>query len=90
MRINAICPGPTDTPLAQANSWLGFGADYREATGCAPHEPEQMANAMLFLNSGAASGVSGVNLLVDSGHVMSSLAGSFAPGKPVIDFVMSM
>jgi len=31
-----------------------------------------------------------VNVLVDSGHVMSSIAGSFAPGKPVIDFVMSM
>ena len=32
IRINAICPGPTDTPLAQANKdmWLGFGADYRE------------------------------------------------------------
>ena len=27
IRINAICPGPTDTPLAQANKdmWLGFG-----------------------------------------------------------------
>src|SRR6185436_8877821 len=26
IRINAICPGPTDTPLAQANKemWLGF------------------------------------------------------------------
>ena len=35
IRINAICPGPTDTPLAQANAemWLGFGADYREETG---------------------------------------------------------
>ena len=35
IRINAICPGPTDTPLAQANKemWLGFGADYRERGG---------------------------------------------------------
>ena len=32
---------------------------------------------MLFLNSDA-SGISGVSLLVDSGHVMSSLTGSFA------------
>ena len=32
IRINAIMPGPTDTPLAQANKemWLGFGADYRD------------------------------------------------------------
>ena len=31
-----LCPGPTDTPLAQANKemWLGFGADYREEAGC--------------------------------------------------------
>ena len=31
IRINAICPGPTDTPLAQANKdvWLAFGADFR-------------------------------------------------------------
>jgi NAD(P)-dependent dehydrogenase (short-subunit alcohol dehydrogenase family) len=29
VRINAILPGPTDTPLARANAdrWLGFGAD---------------------------------------------------------------
>jgi NAD(P)-dependent dehydrogenase (short-subunit alcohol dehydrogenase family) len=90
VRINAICPGPTDTPLAQANSWLGFGSDYREATGAPVLVPEQMGNAMLFLNSAAASGVSGVNLLVDYGHVMASLSGSFAPGKPVMDMVMSM
>lgn len=89
VRINAICPGPTDTPLAQANSWLGFGQDYREATGAPALQPEQMANAMVFLNSRAASGISGVNLLVDSGHVMSSMSGSFAPGKPVIEFLMN-
>ena len=35
IRINAICPGPTDTPLAQANKemWLAFGADYRGRGG---------------------------------------------------------
>ncbi len=32
IRINAICPGPTETPLAIANkeTWLTFGADYRD------------------------------------------------------------
>jgi len=31
IRINAILPGPTDTPLARANAelWLGFATDYR-------------------------------------------------------------
>jgi NAD(P)-dependent dehydrogenase (short-subunit alcohol dehydrogenase family) len=90
IRINSICPGPTDTPLARANSWGGFASDYREATGLEQLQPEQMAAVMVFLNSAAASGISGVSLLVDSGHVMSSITGSFAPGKPVIDFVLSM
>ncbi|GAA3226716.1 SDR family oxidoreductase [Actinocorallia longicatena] len=90
VRINAICPGPTDTPLARANSWLdGFGADYRQAVGTRPLDPEQMANVMLFLNSPAAAGISGVNLLVDDGHIMSSIGGSWAAGGPVVDFLMS-
>jgi NAD(P)-dependent dehydrogenase (short-subunit alcohol dehydrogenase family) len=90
LRINAICPGPTDTPLARANAdlWLSFAQDYREATGCEIHTPQQMANAMVFLNSDAACGISGVTLLVDNGHVMSSLTGSWAPGKPIIDLIM--
>ncbi|BCO37212.1 short-chain dehydrogenase [Mycobacterium heckeshornense] len=90
VRINAICPGPTDTPLARANAdlWLTFAQDYRDATGCEIHTPQQMANAMVFLNSDAACGISGVTLLVDNGHVMSSLTGSYAPGKPIIDLIM--
>jgi enoyl-[acyl-carrier-protein] reductase (NADH) len=43
--------------------------------------PDQMGNTMVFLNSDAASGISGVNLLVDTGHVMSSLTGSWAPAS---------
>jgi len=90
VRINAICPGPTDTPLAQANAdlWLTFAQDYRDATGVQVHTPEQMANVMAFLNSDAAAGVNGVTLLVDYGHVMASSTGSFAPGKPIIDLIM--
>lgn len=90
VRINAICPGPTDTPLARANAdlWLTFAQDYRDATGCQVHTPEQMANTMCFLNSQAASGISGVTLLVDNGHVMSSLTGAFPPGKPIMDLIM--
>ena len=41
IRINAILPGPTDTPLAQANAdtWLTFGADYREEVGIEAVDP---------------------------------------------------
>ena len=90
VRINCICPGPTDTPLARANAdmWLGFAQDYRDATGTAHLTPEQMGNVMVFLNSEAASGISGVNLLVDTGHVMSSMTGSYEPGQPLINMIM--
>jgi NAD(P)-dependent dehydrogenase (short-subunit alcohol dehydrogenase family) len=90
IRINAICPGPTDTPLARAEGWLdGFGADYRQAVGSQPLAPEQMANVMAFLNSPAAAGISGVSLFVDDGHIMSSIGGSWAAGGPVVRFLMT-
>lgn len=90
VRINCICPGPTDTPLARANAdlWLTFAQDYRDATGTQHLTPEQMGDTMIFLNSDAASGISGVNLLVDTGHVMSSITGSYAPGKPLMDMLL--
>ena len=90
IRANMLSPGPTDTPLAQANAdlWLSFAQDYRDATGCNVHTPDEMASAMVFLNSDAARAISGVNLLVDNGHAMSSVTGSFAPGKPILDLIM--
>jgi NAD(P)-dependent dehydrogenase (short-subunit alcohol dehydrogenase family) len=90
IRINAICPGPTDTPLAQANAdlWLSFAQDYRDDTGSKVHTPEQMGDVMAFLNSEAACGISGITMLVDSGHTMASMTGSWAAGKPIIDLIM--
>ena len=75
MRINSIMPGPTDTPLAQANAdiWLAFGAGYREAADVPTLVPEQMGDTLLFLSSDAASGINGINLLVDQGHTNASL-----------------
>jgi NAD(P)-dependent dehydrogenase (short-subunit alcohol dehydrogenase family) len=90
IRINAILPGPTDTPLARANAetWLTFAQDYRDATG-APHlTPDEMGNTMVFLNSDAASGISGVVLLVDQGHVMASMTGSWEPGGPLMSMIL--
>jgi NAD(P)-dependent dehydrogenase (short-subunit alcohol dehydrogenase family) len=79
IRINAILPGPTDTPLARANAdlWLAFGAGYRAAAGVPTLSPQQMANAMAFLGSDAASGISGITLTVDQGHVSSGITGSY-------------
>ncbi|HXY92202.1 MAG TPA: SDR family oxidoreductase [Acidimicrobiia bacterium] len=79
IRINAIMPGPTDTPLARANAdvWLTFASDYRDACGVETLIPEEMGNVMVFLNSRAARGVNGVTLLVDQGHVSASLTDAF-------------
>src|SRR3954469_2367895 len=56
IRINAIMPGPTDTPLAQANKemWLGFGSDYRDEVGINPSEPIEQAYPLVFFCSDAA------------------------------------
>ena len=85
IRINAVCPGPTDTPLARANAetWLGFGQDYRAATGLEPLSPDEIGSVITFLNSDAARGISGVNLLVDQGYIFSSLSGGYEPGAMI-------
>ncbi len=85
IRINAICPGPTDTPLARANAerWLGGGADYRHAAGIEPSTPMEQAYPMLFLCSAAASAISGITLLSDLGWLESGNTGSF-PGATAI------
>jgi NAD(P)-dependent dehydrogenase (short-subunit alcohol dehydrogenase family) len=74
-RINAICPGPTVTPLAEANAdlWLTYAADFREEAGVETLQPDQMASTLIFLGSGAASGVNGEMLQVDQGHTNASL-----------------
>lgn len=89
IRINAICPGPTDTPLARANAdmWLGFAQDYRDATGTDHLIPEQMGNILAFLTSDAAAGINGVNLLVDNGYLLSSLSGAYEPGEQLAQLI---
>ena len=79
IRINAIQPGPTDTPLARANAdiWLAFGQDYRDAAGVQTLTTDEMATALLFLGSDAASGINGTNLLVDQGQVGAGATDAF-------------
>lgn len=87
IRVNAILPGPTDTPLARANAdiWLAFGSGYRAEAGVQPHAPEQMGNTLAFLCSDAAAGINGITLLVDYGHVSSGITGSF--DEPAIKMI---
>ena len=90
IRINAIMPGPTDTPLAQANAdlWLAFGTDYRDEVGVAASTPEEQAGPLAFLCSDAAAYVNGQTIITDAGYVSSGLTESYAPAKPVVDFLL--
>ena len=80
MRINAIMPGGTDTPLARKNpdTWLPFQGDFREATGRSHLTPRQMGNALAFLCMGAASGINGASLVVDDGYMSAGITGALS------------
>lgn len=79
IRLNAVLPGPTDTPLARANAdvWLGFGAPFREAQGVEALSPEQIGDSLIFLCSDAAGGITGMNLIVDHGHASAVQVGAY-------------
>lgn len=89
IRINAICPGPTDTPLAQANKelWLGFGADYRGELGIEASTPLEQAYPLVFLCSDAASALNGITLISDAGYIGSGLTGSYPAATDVARFL---
>jgi NAD(P)-dependent dehydrogenase (short-subunit alcohol dehydrogenase family) len=90
VRINAICPGPTDTPLAQANKdlWLGFGADYRAEAGVEASTPLEQAYPLVFLCSDAASAITGITMITDAGYLSSGVTESFPPATPVAGFLL--
>jgi NAD(P)-dependent dehydrogenase (short-subunit alcohol dehydrogenase family) len=90
IRINAICPGPTDTPLARANEemWLGFGADYRSDTGIEASTPLEQAYALVFLCSDAGAAISGITLISDVGYISSGITESYPPAAPAAGFLL--
>ncbi|MCU1365864.1 MAG: short-chain dehydrogenase/reductase [Ilumatobacteraceae bacterium] len=89
IRINAILPGPTDTPLAQANAatWLGFGTDYRAETGVAPSTPLEQAYPLVFLCSPAAAAITGITVVSDAGYFSSGLTESFPPATGITNYL---
>jgi NAD(P)-dependent dehydrogenase (short-subunit alcohol dehydrogenase family) len=90
IRINAICPGPTDTPLAQANKemWLGFGADYRSEVGVEAATPMEQAYPLVFLCSAAAESISGITVITDSGYFSAGITETFPEATPVANFLL--
>jgi NAD(P)-dependent dehydrogenase (short-subunit alcohol dehydrogenase family) len=77
VRINVVSPGPTDTPMMPAFE-EAMGKEYMDAVpkpigrNAKAHEP---AWAMVFLNSDAASYISGHNLMVDGGFLAAAMTG---------------
>ena len=70
IRVNALCPGPVNTPLLREL----FATDEERAARRLVHvpmgrfgEPEEMANAVLFLASDESSFVTASTFLVDGG-----------------------
>ncbi len=89
IRINAICPGPTNTPLAQANKelWLEFGSDYRAELGLEASPPMDQAYPLLFLCSDAAASITGQTLVTDVGYIASGLTGAYPPATDAAQFL---
>jgi len=92
IRINAIMPGPTDTPLAQANKemWLGFGSDYRAELGIDASAPIEQAYPLVFLCSDAARGITGITIITDAGYFAAGVAGTFQPAQEAVGFLRSI
>lgn len=90
IRINAICPGPTDTPLAQANAetWLGFGADYRGELGIEASTPIEQAYPLVFLCSDAAGAISGQTVISDAGYISAGITGAFPDAALAASFLL--
>jgi len=89
VRINAICPGPTDTPLAQANKelWLGFASDYRAELGIEASTPLEQAYPLVFLCSDAAAAITGHILVTDVGYFAAGLTEAYPPATDIAKFL---
>jgi len=69
IRVNVLCPGPTDTPmLRKAMTTDELEAFAKTFPMGRFGEPEEIANAALFLASDKASFVTGAVLCVDGGQ----------------------
>lgn len=68
IRVNAIAPGPVDTNMAKLVHSAAIRADYKDAIPLARYgTPEEIAAAIGFLCSPAASYINGQVLAVDGG-----------------------
>jgi NAD(P)-dependent dehydrogenase (short-subunit alcohol dehydrogenase family) len=76
IRVNVVSPGPTETPLINRNIGMDEAAVdslRQQMIAAVPlarmGEPDEVADAVLFLASQDASFITGVDLLVDGGCI---------------------
>jgi NAD(P)-dependent dehydrogenase (short-subunit alcohol dehydrogenase family) len=85
VRVNAVAPGPVDTPMVQCNQARWGGVTRAMAAALTPMrrmaKAEDIANAIRFLASNEAGFITGQVLIVDGGFSAGSQIG--APWKPV-------
>lgn len=69
IRVNAILPGGTDTPMAQIHSSTAEAREFVRGLHALKRiaEPEEIARSVLYLASDASSFTTGTALLVDGG-----------------------
>ncbi len=72
VRVNSIAPGLVKTDMARALWEQHEAAIARKTPMRRLGEPEDIANAALFLCSDASSWITGVNLVVDGGALLSA------------------
>jgi NAD(P)-dependent dehydrogenase (short-subunit alcohol dehydrogenase family) len=85
IRINCTCPGITETPmLAHFDALVGLDWMQEHLQGFLGRNsrPDEQAWALAFLNSDAASFVSGANLFVDAGYAGALSVGAISPPPP--------
>lgn len=74
IRVNAVCPGLIWTPMADQMVADGQGEALKEITKAIPlgrvGRPEEIADAVVWLCSDAASYITGQSISVDGGFIM--------------------
>lgn len=78
IRVNCTSPGPTDTPMMPSfEAYMGkeFMDAFPKPLG-RNSTPEEQAHVLVFLNSDAASYLTGANVAVDGGFTAGMTTGT--------------